>query len=116
MDYLEYKGYTGSVEYSKNDNCLCGKVQGLGNKVLILYEGRTIDELEKDFHDGVDDYLEGCRADGIKPIKPYSGHLNLRMPSDLHARLSQYVISTGTTINDFINKAISRELELEGAI
>ena len=24
MDYLEYKGYKGSVEYSKADNCLCG--------------------------------------------------------------------------------------------
>ena len=29
MDYLEYKGYKGSVEYSKEDNCLFGKVQGL---------------------------------------------------------------------------------------
>jgi predicted HicB family RNase H-like nuclease len=28
MDFLEYKGYKGSVEYSKEDNCLFGKVQG----------------------------------------------------------------------------------------
>lgn len=40
MDYLEYKGYKGSVEYSKEDNCLFGKVQGLP-KALILYEGQT---------------------------------------------------------------------------
>lgn len=30
MDYLEYKGYKGSIEYSKEDDCLFGKVQGLG--------------------------------------------------------------------------------------
>ena len=48
MNYLEYKGYKGSVEYSKEDDCLCGKVQGL-NKALILYEGQTLDELRKDF-------------------------------------------------------------------
>lgn len=30
MDYLEYKGYKGSVEYSGEDNCLVGKVQGMG--------------------------------------------------------------------------------------
>ena len=42
MDYLEYKGYKGSVEYSKADNCLCGKVLGM-SKDLILYEGNTID-------------------------------------------------------------------------
>lgn len=26
MDYLEYKGYKGSVEYSEADNCLFGKI------------------------------------------------------------------------------------------
>ena len=67
MDYLEYKGYKGSVEYSKEDNCLCGKVQGLGRRALILYEGHTIDELRQDFEAGVDSYLVGCQADGIAP-------------------------------------------------
>ena len=43
MDYLEYKGYKGSVEYSKEDNCLFGKVQGM-SKALILYDGQTLDE------------------------------------------------------------------------
>ena len=65
MDYLEYKGYKGSVEYSKEDNCLFGKVQGM-SKDLIVYAGQTLDELRKDFEDGVDSYLEGCRADGIE--------------------------------------------------
>ena len=70
MDYLEYKGYKGSVEYSKEDNCLFGKVQGL-SKDLIVYEGQTLDELRKDFEDGIDSYLEGCPADGVEPAKPY---------------------------------------------
>lgn len=111
MDYLEYKGYKGSVEYSKEDNCLCGKVQGMGNKVLILYEGTTIDELRKDFEEGIDSYLEGCKADGVEPVKPFSGKLNLRMTSELHARVAAFAASTGMTINDFINQAIIDELE-----
>lgn len=116
MDYLEYKGYKGSVEYSKEDNCLCGKVQGMGNKALILYEGTTIDELRKDFEEGIDSYLEGCKADGVEPVKPFSGKLNLRMPSELHARVAAFAASTGMTINDFINKAITNELEHECAM
>ena len=110
MDYLEYKGYKGSVEYSKPDNCLVGKVQGLG-KSLILYEGQTLDELRKDFEAGVDSYLEGCRADGVEPAKPYSGRLNLRMTSELHSTVAAFVAASGTTINDFINKAIQNELK-----
>ena len=110
MDFLEYKGYKGSVEYSKEDNCLFGKVQGM-SKALILYEGNTLEELRKDFEDGVDRYLEACKADGVEPAKPYSGRLNLRMSSELHSRLAAVVAATGTTINDFINKAIKNELK-----
>ena len=100
MDFLEYKGYKGSVEYSKEDNCLFGKVQGM-SKDLIVYEGQTLDELRKDFEDGIDSYLE----------KPYSGKLNLRMSSELHSRVAAFVASTGITINDFINRAITNELK-----
>lgn len=110
MDYLEYKGYKGSVEYSKEDNCLFGKVQGM-SKALILYEGQTLDELRQDFEAGVDSYLEGCKADGVEPAKPYSGRLNLRMSSELHSRVAAFVAASGTTINDFINKAIKNELK-----
>ena len=109
MDYLEYKGYKGSVEYSKEDNCLFGKVQGM-SKALILYEGKTLEELRKDFEAGVDSYLEGCKADGVEPAKPYSGRLNLRMSSELHSRVAAFVAASGTTINDFINRAIKNEL------
>ena len=115
MDFLEYKGYKGSVEYSKEDNCLFGKVQGL-SKDLIVYEGQTLDELRKDFEDGVDSYLEGCLADGIEPAKPYSGRLNLRMPSELYSRVAAAVMASGTTINDFINRAIRHELKHVAAL
>lgn len=115
MDYLEYKGYKGSVEYSKEDNCLFGKVQGL-SKALILYEGQTLDELRKDFEAGVDSYIEGCRADGVEPAKPYSGRLNLRMSSELHSRVAAFVSATGITINDFINRAIKNELRHVAAL
>lgn len=59
---MEYKGYKGSVEYSKEDNCFCGKVQGL-DKDLILYEGETLTELKVDFETAVDDYIDSRIAD-----------------------------------------------------
>ena len=48
MGYLKYKGYTGSVEYSEEDNCLYGKVQGM-SKDAITYESSNIEELRQDF-------------------------------------------------------------------
>lgn len=59
---LEYKGFHGPVHYSKNDHCLHGKVIDSGRDV-ILYEGKTVEEIEKDFRSMIDFYL-GDRPDG----------------------------------------------------
>lgn len=109
MGLLKYKGYTGSVEYSAEDECLFGKVQGLRG-TLISYEGSTVEEIRQDFEEAVDSYLESCKRRGIAPAKPYSGRLVLRMPSDLHGRVAQAAAESGTTINDFINRALDHEL------
>lgn len=110
MGYLKYKGYTGSVEFSEEDNCLFGKVQGL-HGTLISYEGTTIDEIREDFQDAVDVYLESCRERGIAPAKPYSGKFVVRMASDLHSRVAALAEATGSTINEIINKAVKKELD-----
>ena len=61
MNHLEYKGYYGSIEYSKEDKCLYGKVLGM-TKDCILYEGNTIEELETDFEiissEEIEEYLK----------------------------------------------------------
>ena len=66
MKYLEYKGYTGSIEYSPQDSLLYGKV--LGIKGLISYEGETGKHLEEDFKEAVDTYLAHCKEKGISPV------------------------------------------------
>ena len=114
MGQLKYKGYSGSVEYSEEDNCLFGKVLGL-KKDCITYEGETIAELKSDF-EGAIDYLASCKKRGVDPAKPYSGKLIVRMPSDLHGMVAMAAANAGTTINEFINKAVSKELERELAL
>lgn len=109
---MKYKGYTGSVEYSPEDGCLFGKVQGL-HGTLISYEGESVEEIRQDFEGAVDDYLISCKERGIEPAKPYSGKLNLRMSSDLHAAIAKAASSAGTTINDFINRSMSRVVHLQ---
>ena len=101
MGYLKYKGYTGSVEYSEEDNCLFGKVQGM-TKDSITYEGATVDELTEDFHGAVDDYLQLCEEKGIAPRKPYTGVLNVRLTPEIHCGAAMAASKEGITINAFI--------------
>ena len=114
MGYLRYRGYTGSVEFSDEDNCLFGKVQGL-HGTLISYEGTTIDEIREDFQGAVDDYIASCEERGIKPAKPYSGKFMVRMASELHSRVAALADATGSTINDIVNRAVKKEVEQEFA-
>ena len=109
MGTLKYKGYTGSVEFSAEDNCLYGKVLGL-NKDCITYEGDSISELREDFEGAVDSYLASCAERGVEPAKPYSGKLMVRMPSDLHGRVAMAAADMGTTINEYINRVLSNSL------
>jgi len=109
MGYLKYKGYTGTVEFSDRNDCLYGKVQGL-KKVLISYEGRTIDEIRKDFEAAVDFYLESCAERGVEPARPFSGKFVVRMSAEMHTRIAEIAVATGTTINDFVNRAIANEI------
>ena len=110
MNHLEYKGYYGSIEYSKDDKCLYGKALGMA-KDCILYEGNTIEELENDFIDAIESYLEGCSELGIKPRKGYNGVLNIRIPSETHSRIAMYAENHGTSINSFIRDSIEKRLE-----
>ncbi len=114
MGTLKYKGYSGTVEYSEEDNCLFGKVIGM-NKNLITYEGKTVEELKADFESGIDIYLESCKERGVKPQKSYSGSLNIRIPSEIHSQLALKAQMTGRSINAIIKDVLISQQDLLNA-
>lgn len=107
MGTLKYKGYTGSVVYSEDDNCLFGQVLGMSND-LISYEGKDVDELRKDFEGAVDDYIASCKNRGDEPRKPYSGNLNVRLTPEIHSRIAALAQQSGTTTNGFIRQTLAK--------
>ncbi len=104
MKYLEYKGYTGSIEYSPEDGLLYGRV--LGIKGLISYEGETGKLLEMDFKDAINTYLTDCKAEGKKPEKPFKGSFNVRIPAALHQKAALLAMDAKTSLNSFVAEAI----------
>ena len=108
---MEYKGYTGSVEFSEEDRVFWGKV--LGIRSSITYEGRTPDELIQGFHDMLDFYLESCRADGTSVEIPYKGTFNVRLGQELHREAAIYSLNHDQTLNSFVVEAIKEKLARE---
>ena len=104
MKHLEYKGYTGSIEYSPEDDLLFGKV--LGVKGLISYEGKTGKSLEKDFKEAVDTYLLDCKMNGTSPEKPFKGSFNIRISPELHQKAALLAMEEKISLNNFVAESI----------
>lgn len=105
-NFLEYKDYMGTVEYSAEDNILYGRVIGING--LVSYEGDSIQSLKKDFEEAVDDYLEMCRKQCIEPQKTYKGSFNVRISPSLHKSLALYAASHNKTLNASVEEAIEQ--------
>jgi predicted HicB family RNase H-like nuclease len=103
---LSYKNYNGTVEYSKEDSCLFGKVVGI--KSLLSYEGNSIKELQKDFEMVIDEYLSDCEERGVQPEKPYKGTFNVRISPELHRNIAVYAIEHGKSLNAVVEEAIDK--------
>lgn len=56
MEYLNYKNFRGTIEYSSEDKTHFGKIVEI--KDLINYEGTTKHELKEAFIQAVNDYIE----------------------------------------------------------
>ena len=55
-EFKEYKGYTGSIEYDMEDRIHFGKLLKIDD--FVNYHADNIIDLEKQFHEAVDDYIE----------------------------------------------------------
>lgn len=103
---LSYKNYNGTVEYSREDECLFGKVIGI--KSLLSYEGQSVQELEQDFKTVIDEYLQDCKEKNIEPEQPYKGTFNVRISPELHRNIAVYAIEHGKSLNAAVEEAIGK--------
>lgn len=101
---LQYRGYFTKIEYSVEDHVLYGKIEGI--KDLVNFESENVEEIEQEFRNAVDDYLELCQELGQEPDKIYSGTFNVRISPVLHRTLALQAIKTGDSLNSTVEKAI----------
>ena len=102
---MRYKGYWAEIKYSEEDECFCGKVEGLKND-LISFEGVTVKELKKDFEEAIDDYLKFCEETNTKPEVQCKGSLNVRLGINLHTQAKIKSIEEHISINELIKNAV----------
>ena len=59
-DMMKYKGYKASISYDEEDRIFVGEVLNIIDS--LNFHGNSIDELEKSFHNCIDNYLDRCAS------------------------------------------------------
>lgn len=99
-DFMQYKDYYGSVHFDDEELVFHGKIEFI--RALVNYEATNARGLRRAFEEAVDDYLEMCAEQKIKPETPFKGSLNVRLGSDLHRRVALAATKKHSSVNKYI--------------
>jgi predicted HicB family RNase H-like nuclease len=106
---MSYKGYTARVEFDDEAMIFHGEVIGIRD--VVTFQGQTVKEIEKAFHDSVDDYLDLCKERGEECDKPFSGKFVVRVSPETHRKVYKAAKQAGQSINAWLNKNLQRIVE-----
>lgn len=63
-----YKNYTATISFDEESKTFSGEVININD--VITFQVESLTELEKAFHDSVDDYIEFCHSRHEEPENP----------------------------------------------
>lgn len=104
MNTMQHQGYTARIEFDERDSIFVGRVLGL--RSIISFHGDTVAQLRSEFEAAVDDFLQDCKAQGIKPEKPASGKLMLRVPPEVHGAAIVAAQASGKSLNQWATEVL----------
>ncbi|HXU30839.1 MAG TPA: type II toxin-antitoxin system HicB family antitoxin [Thermoanaerobaculia bacterium] len=112
MNTMSYKGYTARVEFDERDGVFVGRILGIRN--IISFHGETVAELKAELAIAIDDYLADCEEQGLKPEKPASGKLLLRVPPEIHGKALVVAQAAGKSLNQWATEVLQRAVQAGG--
>ena len=103
---LKYKGYIGRFNYEEGDEAFHGTVLNLRD--VIHFQGRSIEELRQSLQDSVEDYLAWCAVEGRPPEKPFTGKFILRLPPEVHRKVTTRAQLDGLRLYQWITEVLDK--------
>lgn len=113
---IEYKGYIASVEFDDSADVLHGRVVNSGPYPIATFEATETGQLRREFERSIDEYLAWCKEDGVEPQRPFSGKLNVRLGSQLHAAVVKAAGADRVSINSWIVRILHAAVSAPSAM
>ena len=105
MNTMNHKGYIARIEFDERDNIFVGRVLGL--HTMISFHGETVVELRSAFEAAIEDFLRDCKEQGVRPEKPASGKLMLRVPPEVHGAALVAAQAAGKSLNQWATEVLA---------
>lgn len=102
---MKYKDYESIITFDEDARLFHGEIINIRD--VITFQGTNVEELEKAFHDSIDDYLDFCTSRGEPPEKPFSGKLIVRITPELHRVVSLKAKKEKVSVNHLIAEALT---------
>lgn len=111
MKTLTYKNFIGSAEVDVEVGICFGKILFIND--VINYQSDTPKELQQEFEDAVEDYIETCREINKDPEKSFTGQFNVRIPQEHHRQIAIFAAQKDSSLNSIIAEAVSHYIDLK---
>jgi predicted HicB family RNase H-like nuclease len=114
---MKYKGYVARTEVDAESGLIFGEV--IGTSDMLTFEGASVSEALRAFHESVDLYLKVCAKQGRAPDKPYSGSILVRTKPSLHRKLVELAGGQGLSLNEYVERSLMsrvRRAEAKGLL
>jgi len=105
---MRYGDFLATIQFSEAAGCFGGRIEGIDD--LISFEGCSVEDLRRAFHEAVDDYQDLCRSTGKLPQRSYKGSFNVRIHPELHRRASLKCRQIGISLNQLVKIALEKEV------
>lgn len=109
MITMQHEGYIAKIEYDAELEMFHGLV--INTHDVVTFYGKSVAELKKEFAASMKAHFEFCRKKGLNPSKPFSGHLTVRIPPELHGAIVTTAARMGKSLNAWINETFQHELQ-----
>ena len=104
---IEYKGYTALIEFDDSINTFVGRIANI--RTVVMFEGRSIEELQREFAISVEEYFALCKKLKTKPEPPYSGEITVKIDPELHGALLAAAAASGATLDRFVAENLEKQ-------
>ncbi len=105
---MQYKGYIGHLVFDDEAEIFHGEV--INTRDVITFQGKSVEEIKKEFKESVDDYLEFCASRNESPDKPFSGKLSLRLDPEIHQQAYVAAKKEKKSLNSWIIDSLIHRL------